>query len=280
MDNITLSNGTIIPVIGFGTYKLKDEKEIDNSIKIAVNSGYTFIDTAYFYENESFIGDTLRRSNINRKNIIIATKVWPSDFGYDKTMYSIERSLKSLNTDYLDILYLHWPGDDMQSSWKAFEKMYDEKVVKNLAIANFLPKHYEIIVKNANIKPVINQVEIHPYKQMKELIEYYKQQYVQIISWSPIARADKNLFLEKILLELSEKYQKSIAQIILRWHIQKGLVVIPKTKTEQRIVENIDIFNFELDEKEMNEIEKLDKNLSVSRTPDDENWLRQIRYAQ
>lgn len=279
VKTFTLSNSNVIPSIGFGTYKISDEKQVYESINHALENGYKMIDTAYFYKNEHFIGEALKNSNAKREDLILATKVWPSDFGYDNTMFSIERSLKLLKTNYIDIMYLHWPGDDMEQSWRAFERMHDEKAIKNIAISNFLPKHYEKLCLKANIKPVINQIELHPYNQQEELQEYYKSQNVQIVSWSPLAKSSEKLFKDSLILELCKKYQKTPAQIILKWHIQKGFIVIPKTITPSRIKENIDIFNFEIDDEDINKIKSFDTKSTISNTPANEDWLRSIRYS-
>ena len=277
MQNFKLSNSGSIPCIGLGTYKMTDENELYTALNTAFEHGYTMIDTAYFYKNEDTIGKIIK--NKKRSDIILATKVWPSDFGYDNTMYSIERSLKSLQTDYIDIMYIHWPGDDMEQSWKAFEKMYDEKVIKNLAVANFLPNHYEKLTISANIKPVINQIELHPYNQSTELTDYFKSKDIQIVSWSPLAKATDKLLNEPILREIAKKYDKSISQIVLRWHIQQGFAVIPKTKTPHRVKENIDIFDFELDNNDMKNIKSLDEKKTISHSSNEEDWLKQLRYG-
>lgn len=278
IKTIKLSNSNEIPCIGFGTYKLNDENELDIALNTAINSDYTMIDTAHLYQNEALIGNIIKNSCKNREDLIIATKVWPSDFGYDKTMYSIERSLKLLKTDYIDIMYLHWPGDYIVESYRAFERMYDEKVIKNLAVANFLPKHYEEIISSANVAPVINQIEIHPYNQAIDLVDYYKSKNIQIVSWSPIARGGDRIFNNSILIELSQKYNKTISQIVLRWHIQRGLIVIPKSKTPHRIIENISIFDFCLSDEDMLKIRKLDENKAISHSPNEKKWLKYIQY--
>lgn len=277
MQYYTLSNGNKFPKIGFGTYTITDSETIARTLNRAFDCGYTLIDTAYFYDNEKYIGDYLQGKN--RNNYQIATKVWPSDFGYDNTLKSVERSLNSLGLDYIDVIYLHWPGDDMDKSYKALERLYDEKVISNIALANFLPKHYQYIKANMNIKPVINQLEIHPLMISDENIAYFKDRDIHIVSWAPIARANTKLMTNKDIISLAEKYGKTPAQIVLRWHIDRGFTPIPKSTNNDRIRENINIFDFSLDKEDIDIISSLDENMSVSKKPDDEKWLHKIRYS-
>lgn len=272
-----LNNGNKIPSIGFGTYKITDENQVYSSLEYAFKYRYQLIDTAYFYDNEKYIGNYLK--NIPRKDYMIATKVWPEDFGYDNTLKSVERSLKSLNVDYVDIMYLHWPGDDMEDSYKALERCFDEKMIKNLALANFLPKHYEKIAKLMNIKPVLNQLEVHPLMTNKKNIDYFQKEDIKIVSWSPLARMDNKIMEDEDILNLAQKYDKTPAQIVLRWHMEKNLIPIPKSTKEDRIAQNIDIYDFKLEEDQIKVIDDLDEDRSVSQKPDDESWLKKLRYG-
>lgn len=280
MEKIILSNASAIPKIGFGTFRLSDEETCERAIRKALETGYMMIDTAYYYHNEEYVGKAMKSSGLKRNEYMIATKVWPIDFGYDKTLKSIERSLKSLETDYIDIMYLHWPGDDMEESYRAIERFYDEKVIKNIAIANFLEKHYEKLIKNANIPPVINQLEIHPLANNENLIKYYRERNVQIVSWSPLARLEEDLYRDEKFLEIAKKHKKTIPQIILAWHIAKNLIPIPKSSKNERIEENFDIFDINLSNEEIRTIDEMDRGFHVAQTPDDENWLEKIRYGK
>lgn len=274
---ITLSNGNKLPKIGFGTYKLEDEKSVFDMLNMALQTGYEMIDTAYFYKNEHFIGNALKNIGAKRENYMMATKVWPSDFGYDNTLKSIDRSLKNLQMDYIDIMYLHWPGEDMEESYKAIERFYEEGVIKNIAVANFYKKHYEVLEKSANIKPHIVQLEIHPINTEKDLVDFYEKNDIQVVSWSPLARIDKEIPENKILNDLSKKYNKTFVQIVLAWHLKRGLVPIPKTKTPSRAVENFDIFDIDLEDEEVEMINSINRDFHITDNANDENWLYKIR---
>lgn len=279
MKYFKLNNGNEIPGIGFGCYTITDENILRDVLIECKKCNYELIDTAYFYDNEDLIGKVLKEENLENA-FQIATKVWPIDFGAENTKKSIERSLKSLNRDYIDIMYLHWPGEDMEESWKVLEDYYEQGVLKNIAVCNFYENHMEALLKNANVVPQINQIELHPLLQKNELLEYLKSKDIQPLAWSPIAKADKELFDSEIMVELSKKYNKSIAQIILAWHITRGTVAIPRTSKVNRVSENIDIFDFELTGEDMDKIKTLDINKHTSNSPENEKWLREIRYGK
>lgn len=277
MNNIILNNNFEIPQIGIGTYKVNTQKEMDNLINYSFNSGYRFIDTASYYNNENLIGNTFLNNRDLKNKFKICTKIWPSDFDEDKTKYSIERSLNSMNLDKIDIMFLHWPSDGFLKSWKVLENYYEQGVFNAIAVCNFHKNHLNKLLANANIKPVINQIELHPYLTQKDLTDFCKNLDIKIQAWSPLGRADTNLFKEKILLNLSNKYNKTVPQIILKWHIQNGEIIIPKSTNEKRIDENINIFDFTLNSEELKTISSLNKNYRYSQNPDDENWLEKIR---
>lgn len=277
MNNIILNNNFEIPQIGIGTYKVNTQKEMDNLINYSFNSGYRFIDTASYYNNENLIGNTFLNNRDLKNKFKICTKIWPSDFNEDKTKYSIERSLNSMNLDKIDIMFLHWPSDGFLKSWKVLENYYEQGVFNAIAVCNFHKNHLNKLLAIANIKPVINQIELHPYLTQKDLTDFCKNLDIKIQAWSPLGRADTNLFKEKILLNLSNKYNKTVPQIILKWHIQNGEIIIPKSTNEKRIDENINIFDFTLNSEELKTISSLNKNYRYSQNPDDENWLEKIR---
>lgn len=266
----SLLNGIDIPKIGFGTYKLKDENETIDTIKYALKVGYRFIDTASFYENEEWIGKAIKESKIKRENIFLATKVWNDSHGYDKAIDSFEKSMKKLDIDYLDLLLIHWPTKLNKETWRAFESLYELGKVRAIGVCNFKIGHLEELRKTAKIMPMVNQIEVHPCFSQKEIVNYCNNYKIQVIGWSPIMKGQ--LLEVPLMMDLAEKYNKTIAQIALRWHIQKGIIPIPKSSHYGRIADNIDIFNFELSEEDMIKIDRLDRNETVSGIPENTTY--------
>lgn len=277
MKDILLNNGISIPSIGIGTYKVTNQNDMNNLLSMSYKSGYRMIDTASYYNNEELIGNYFSNNRKIQKELIIGTKVWPIDFDPDKTKRSIENSLNSMKLDIIDIMFLHWPSDGFINAWKVLERYYEQKVLKSIAVCNFNEDHMEKLINSANIPPVINQVELQPYLVQKNLCKYLNRLDIKVEAWSPLGRGDKELFNEETLLKISKKYNKSVAQIILRWHIEKGNIVIPKSVSSSRIKENIDIFDFSLSNEEIAEIDNLNKNKRFSQDPGNESWLEEIR---
>lgn len=276
MKYITLNDGIKVPAMGLGTYKIEDEKTMDEVINAALEFGYEYIDTAKFYNNEEFIGKALKNSSKKRSEYMLATKVWPSDFGSDKTKRSIEQSLKKLNTDYIDVIHLHWFGEDFDKSWKVFMDYKDQGIVKSIAVCNFMP---EQLVKLFEVgeKPSMDQLESHLYLQDPETINFLKENKITHQAWSPLARTQGGILEEEILNKLADKYNKTPAQIALRWHIDRGTMIIPKSVHKERLKENIDIFDIELDESDLNSLASLDKKRRFSGDPLDQEWLEKAR---
>lgn len=276
MKYITLNDGIKVPAMGLGTYKIEDEKTMDEVINAALDFGYEYIDTAKFYDNEEFIGKALKNSSKKRSEYMLATKVWPSDFGSDKTKRSIEQSLKKLNTDYIDVIHLHWFGEDFDKSWKVFMDYKDQGIVKSIAVCNFMP---EQLVKLFEVgeKPSMDQLESHLYLQDPETINFLKENKITHQAWSPLARTQGGILEEEILNKLADKYNKTPAQIALRWHIDRGTMIIPKSVHKERLKENIDIFDIELDESDLNSLASLDKKRRFSGDPLDQEWLEKAR---
>ncbi len=266
----SLLNGIDIPKIGFGTYKLKDENETIDTIKYALKVGYRFIDTASFYGNEEWIGKAIKESKIKREDIFLATKVWNDSHGYDKAIDSFEKSMKKLDIDYLDLLLIHWPTKLNKETWRAFESLYELGKVRAIGVCNFKIGHLEELRKTAKIMPMVNQIEVHPCFSQKEIVNYCNNYKIQVIGWSPIMKGQ--LLEVPLMMDLAEKYNKTIAQIALRWHIQKGIIPIPKSSHYGRIADNIDIFNFELSEEDMIKINRLDRNETVSGIPENTTY--------
>lgn len=276
MKYITLNDGIKVPAMGLGTYKIEDEKTMDEVINAALDFGYEYIDTAKFYDNEEFIGKALKNSSKKRSEYMLATKVWPSDFGSDKTKRSIDESLKKLDTDYIDVIHLHWFGEDFDKSWKVFMDYKDQGIVKSIAVCNFMP---EQLVKLFEVgeKPSMDQLESHLYLQDPETINFLKENKITHQAWSPLARTQGGILEEEILNKLADKYNKTPAQIALRWHIDRGTMIIPKSVHKERLKENIDIFDIELDESDLNSLASLDKKKRFSGDPLDQEWLEKAR---
>ena len=259
-----LSNGVKIPSIGFGTYKSGDDEETAKIIKNALNLGYKMIDTASFYNNEVGIGNGIKESGIKREDLFLVTKLWNDDHGYDKTIEAFNKSLNNLQVDYIDLYLIHWPNKLNAETWRAFEHLYETGKVKAIGVCNFKVEHLEELKKTAKIMPMVNQVEIHPFSTKNNIINYCKDNNIKVVAWSPISRG--RVLSNDLMIDLSQKYKKSIVQIVLRWHMQKGVIPIPKSSNENRIKENIDIFDFEISSEDMKAIDSLDEGYDMSVT--------------
>lgn len=271
MTFLKLNNDVEMPQLGLGVYKVPSE-DIDRSVKHALEVGYRAIDTATFYENEEAIGKVLNETKTNREDIFITTKVWNSDQGYDNTIKAFHESLKKLGVDYIDLYLIHWPCPDIDlyvETYKALEKLYADGLVKAIGVSNFNIEHLERLLKECTVVPTVNQVECHPYLQQKELKTFCEKHNIKVEAWAPLARGE--VFTEEIIKNLANKYNKTPAQVVLRWHIQEGTIVIPKSVTPSRISENFDIFDFELSRDDMNDIAKLNQGKRLGREPNDMN---------
>lgn len=259
MENVILNNGVKMPLLGFGTYLLRDGVECEQCVLNALNIGYRLIDTAAAYYNEESVGRAIKKSNVKREEIFVTTKFLPSDIGYEKTKRAIETSLKKLSLDYIDLYLIHLPQGDVHPSWKAMEELYKEGKVRAIGVSNFNINQISDLVKQHNVIPVVNQVETHPFSQKTDMQNDLKSQGIQLESWAPFAQGRKNLFNQELLVALSSKYGKSIAQVVLRWLIQREVVVIPKSSNMERINENFNVFDFELSPDDLTAIKSLDK---------------------
>lgn len=268
-----LSNGVKMPSIGFGTYKSGNDEETAKIIKYALEIGYRQIDTASFYGNEVGIGNGIKESRINREDIFLVTKLWNDDHGYDKTIEAFNKSLERLQVNYIDLYLVHWPNKLNSETWKAFEYLYKTGKVKAIGVCNFKIGHLEELKKTAEIMPMVNQIEIHPQSSKNDMLSYCKENNIQLVAWSPIMRG--KLFSNNLMIDLAEKYKKTIAQIILRWHVQRGIIPIPKSSNEERIKENLSIFDFELSNDDMRTIDSLNEGdtVSVSGVPENTTYL-------
>ncbi|MFF2854773.1 aldo/keto reductase [Peribacillus sp. NPDC058002] len=262
-DCTTLYNGVKMPWLGLGVYKAEQGQEVVKSVKSALSNGYRSIDTAAFYENEEGVGRAIKESDVDREELFITTKVWNLDQGYDSTIAAFELSMRKLGLDYLDLYLIHWPIDGKyKETWKAFEKLYNDGRVRAIGVSNFNINHLEDLIADSEITPMVNQIEYHPCLIQSELHEYCKRQSIQLEAWAPLMRGE--LLDNQTLSEIGIKYNKSITQVILRWDIQNEVVTIPKSTKEHRIIENANIFDFELTQEDMKKINSLNENRGIA----------------
>jgi len=269
MEIIKLNDGVKMPQLGLGVFKVSDE-EVKTSVEKALEVGYRAFDTAAYYCNEQSLGEVLRNSEVPREELFITSKVWNGDQGYDKTIKAFEKSLENLGTDYIDLYLVHWPCPDFDlyiDTFKALEQMQKEGKVKSIGVSNFHIEHLERLMKECDVKPVLNQVECHPYFQQKELKDFCEKHDIRIEAWAPLMQGGKPLE-DQTIKAIGETHGKTAAQVIIRWHVQEGTIVIPKSVTPARIEENINVFDFELSEDEMKQIAQLDRGERKGADPD------------
>lgn len=266
-DKVTLSNGVEMPLMGLGVWQVKEGQEVVDSVKWALEEGYIAIDTAAAYGNEEGVGQAIKESGKNRDELFITTKVANTDQGYESTLAAFDESLQKLGLDYIDLYLIHWPlADTFVDTWKAIEKLYKEKKVRAIGVCNFHKHHFEKLMKTAEIKPMVNQIELHPLLSQKPLRDYCEQEGIVVEAYSPLG-SGKILDNEE-LKKIAEKYNKSVAQVILRWDRQIGVVTIPKSVHKERIQENADIFDFELSDEDMDFINSLNKDERTGWNPE------------
>lgn len=257
--DITLHNGIKMPLLGFGTYLLRDGSECEQAVLQALTSGYRLLDTAAAYANEEAVGRAIKKSTVNREELFVTTKFLPAEPGYETAKRACEASLKKLGLDYLDLYLIHLPQGDVTSCWTALEELYTEGKVRAIGVSNFTLPQLQNVLKQHDVIPAVNQVETHPFSQKAAMQRALKAQGIQLESWAPFAQGKNNLFTNELLTALASKYKKSIAQVVLRWLIQREIVVIPKSATRERIKENFKVFDFELSSDDMITIESLDQ---------------------
>ena len=263
MKYVKLLNGVEMPILGFGVYQIPDLEECERVVLEAMEVGYRSIDTAQVYGNEEAVGNAIKKSRVDRKEFFVTTKVWISNSGYEKAKASIEESLKKLQTDYIDLLLIHQPFGDYYGTYRAMEEYYKAGKLRAIGVSNFYPDRFVDIVNFVEIKPMINQVETHVFNQQIIPQEIMKEYGTQIESWGPFAEGKNNLFTNETLVEIGKKYDKTAAQVALRYLIQRDIVVIPKTVKKDRMIQNFSVFDFELSGDDMKEILKLDKKESL-----------------
>jgi 2,5-diketo-D-gluconate reductase A len=269
---VDLLDGNTIPKLGLGVYKVDNDLAAP-LVSHALTNGYRLIDTASMYENEVGVGQGIAESGVPRDQVQVATKFWLDDLGYENTLKAFDKSLKLLGLDYLDFYLIHWPAPKRGllyvDSWKAMEKLKNEGLVRSIGVCNFHPHHVDEILKVAEHKPVLNQVELHPWLTQDKVLEYDNSHSILTQAWSPLARG--KILEEDMLAELAQSHGKSVAQVVLRWHIQRGIAVIPKSNSMERITENMNVFDFELSEQEIASISSLNSNFRTGVDPEDRN---------
>lgn len=267
MKTVKLANGIDMPVLGLGVFKVEEGAELISAVKEAIRLGYRSIDTAAIYGNEASTGQGIRESGIPREELFITSKVWNADLGYEETLAAFDETMRKMELDYLDLYLIHWPADSRYiNAWRALETLYNAGRIRAIGVSNFQIHHLETLKKHATIMPTINQVELHPRLTQKELIAYCKENNIRVEAWSPLMQG--GLFDNQTLQAIATHHNKTIAQIILRWDLQNGIIAIPKSTKPHRIAENMDIFDFELTLDEMTKIDALNQNLRVGPDPD------------
>jgi diketogulonate reductase-like aldo/keto reductase len=263
MQKVVLNNGLEMPLLGFGVFQMADLEECERSVTDAIQAGYRLIDTAASYENEEAVGRGVKRSGVARQELFITTKLWLADAGYERTKRAFDRSLARLGLDYLDLYLIHQPYGDVYGSWRAMEELYRQGRAKAIGVSNFYPDRLIDLILNNEVLPAVDQIETHPFHQQIDAQGILRENKVQHESWGPFAEGRNNIFQNDLLLSIAGKYGKSVAQVILRWLTQRGIVAIPKSVRKERIVENFSIFDFQLSAEDMQAIAALDTGKSA-----------------
>ena len=280
-DNIStptakLNNGIDMPVLGFGVFQVPDPSECERSVYDAIQTGYRLIDTAASYMNEEAVGKAIKKGGVPREDLFITTKIWIQDVTYEKAKKAFDKSLKKLQLDYLDLYLIHQPFNDVHGAWKAMEELYKEGRVRAIGISNFHPDRVVDLMAFNEIVPVVNQIETHPFHQQLETQKFLQENKIQIESWGPFAEGKNDMFKNELLSSIGKKYNKTIAQVVLRWLTQRGVVAIPKSVRKERMEENFNIFDFQLSNEDIQAIQTLDQKASAffdHRDPAMVKWL-------
>ena len=276
MKYVKLNNAIEMPILGFGVFQVKDLAECERSVMDAIQVGYRLIDTAESYENEEAVGAAIKKSGVTREDLFITTKLFIKSNGYAGAKKSFEKSMKRLQLDYLDLYLIHQPFGDVYGEWRAMQELYKEGRIRAIGVSNFQPDRLIDLIIHNEVVPAVNQVETHPFHQQQDAHQFMIDNNVQIEAWGPFAEGKNDLFKNELLKSIGAKYNKSIAQVVLRWHIQRGIVTIPKSVRKERMDENMNIFDFELNQEEMEKIKTLDTNTSSffdHRDPKMVKWL-------
>jgi len=263
MEKVILNNGLKMPILGFGVFQMTDLEECERSVSDAIEIGYRLLDTAASYGNEESVGTAIQKSGVARDEFFVTTKVWVQDAGYESAKQAFQRSLDKLRLDYLDLYLIHQPYGDVYSAWRAMQELYLAGRIKAIGVGNFYPDRLMDFIVHNEIIPAVNQIETHPFHQQIETQKFLQENHVQIESWGPFAEGKNNIFRNDVLLSIAEKNGKSVAQVILRWLTQRGVVAIPKSVRKERMAENFNIFDFDLSAEDMNAITTLDSKQSA-----------------
>lgn len=280
IPSVTLNNGVQMPMLGFGVFQIADAKECERSVFDAIQTGYRLIDTAASYGNEEAVGRAIQQSGVAREDLFITTKLWIQDAGYESARKAFDRSMQRLKLDTLDLYLIHQPYGDVHCAWRAMEELYREGCIRAIGLSNFQPDRVMDMIVHHTVAPAVNQIETHPFNQQIETQKFLQENGVQIESWGPFAEGKHNIFQNELLVSLAAKYQKSVAQVILRWLTQRGVVVIPKSVRKERMEENFNVFDFELSPTDMNTIATLDTKTSSFFDHRDPNMVKALGQAK
>ncbi len=276
MQTVKLNNSVEIPILGFGVFQISDPTECERCVVDAIEVGYRHIDTAASYQNEEAVGRGIKQSGVLREELFITTKLWIQRNGYEGTLKAFERSLKRLQLDYVDLYLIHQPFGDVYGEWRAMETLYRQGKIRAIGVSNFYPDRMMDLIVHNEITPAVNQIEVNPFHQQIEAHKFFQDNGVQVEAWAPFAEGRNNIFQNNVLLSLAEKHNKSVAQIILRWLVQRGIIALAKTTRKERMIENISVFDFELSADDMAAIATLDTKTSAffdHRNPEMVKWL-------
>ena len=276
MQTIKLNNGVEVPILGFGVFQITDPTECERSVVDAIQAGYNHIDTAASYLNEEAVGRGIKQSGVAREKLFITTKLWIQRNGYEGTIKAFENSLKRLQLDYIDLYLIHQPYGDVYGEWRAMEDLYREKKIRAIGVANFQPDRIMDLMIHNEITPAVNQIEVNPFNQQIDTQKFLQENNIQVEAWAPFAEGRNNIFRNELLLSIAAKYKKSVAQAILRWLSQRGIVVLSKSVRKERMMENISVLDFELSTDDMTAITTLDTKTSSffdHRDPEKVKWL-------
>lgn len=280
MQTVKLNNGVQMPLLGFGVFQIADAEECERSVSEAIQTGYRLIDTAAAYGNEEAVGRAIQRGGVPREELFVTTKLWISDAGYESARKAFERSMQRLQLDYLDLYLIHQPFGDVHGAWRAMEELHREGRIRAIGLSNFQSDRVMDMIVHHQVTPAVNQIETHPFNQQIETQKFLQENEVQIESWGPFAEGRNNIFQNELLISLAGKYQKTVAQIILRWLTQRGVVAIPKSVRKERIVENFNVFDFEISPDDMAAIATLDTKTSSFFDHRDPNIVKMLSQAQ
>ena len=274
IPTVTLHNGITMPMLGFGVFQMNDLEQCEQSVYDALLAGYRLIDTAASYLNEEAVGRAIKRSGIPREELFITSKIWVQDVNYENAKKAYQTSLEKLQLDYLDLYLIHQPYNDIYGAWRAMQELYEDGRVKAIGVANFTSARLVDLILNNKIKPMVNQIETHPFNQQVEAHKVMHEYGVQHEGWAPFAEGRQNLFTNQTLVEIAKRHNKSVGQVVLRWNVQRGIVVIPKSVRKERIRENFTIFDFELSDEDMEKIKAMDENKGLFVVHEDPEFVK------